>query len=346
VNVAERSLRRIDRFQQRHPPLAVPVAVIQKFGNDRAGAFATRIAYQALFSVFPLLLLFSTVLGWVLEDRPGLRDDIIDSALRDFPIIGSELRTAARPLEGSGLGLAIGIIGTLYGALGFGQSAEAAMNTVWNIPRAEWPNFIHRRLRSLAVVVVIGAGAVASALGAALLRGIPSNGRAVGMLVALIVDTAVFVVAFMFLTARGLSWRDVGLGAVVAAALWGGLKFVGEWYVGRVLRGADEVYGFFATVIALLTWVFVAAQLILLAAELNVVIRDRLWPRSLTQPPLTDGDREVFRRIARATVRRPEYAAEVTFTPRADHDPLTAEEEEGQTGDGDRGRRRHDRASG
>jgi YihY family inner membrane protein len=332
MNVAERTLRRIDRFQQRHALLAVPIAVAQKFGNDRAGAFATRIAYHALFSIFPLLLLSSTVLGLVLADRPGLRQDIIDSALRDFPIIGTELRTAARPLEGSGVGLVVGIAGTLYGALGFGQAAEAAMNTIWNIPRAEWPNFLKRRLRSLGVVAAIGSGVLASAVTGAVLRGVPAFGSALGFVASVVIDGAVFVLAFMVLTARSLRVRDVCLGAVVAALLWGGLKLLGEWYVGRVLNGAGDVYGFFATVIALLSWVYASAQLILLAAEVNVVVDDRLWPRSMTQPPLTPADREVFSRLARTTVRRPEYAIVVDFDETAELDPLAADEGEPREG--------------
>jgi YihY family inner membrane protein len=324
VNLAERTLRRFDRFQQLHSWIAIPIAVVQKFGNDRAGAFATRIAYQALFAVFPLLLVFATALGAVLRDDPELRADIIDSALHDFPIVGSELRSAAEPLEGSGIGLVVGILGSLYGALGFGHASEAAMNTVWNVPRSSWPNFFHRRVRSLAMVALIGAGAVVSALvRIVVLQAAPWGAAA--FVASLAVDTLVFTMAFMVLTAAPLTWRDVRLGALLAGLLWGALKLLGEWYVGHVLRGATDVYGFFATVIALLTWVFVAAQLVLLSAEVNVVVRDRLWPRSMTQPPLTRADREVFCRLARTTARRPEYDVQVHFGAAADHDPLESD---------------------
>jgi uncharacterized BrkB/YihY/UPF0761 family membrane protein len=214
--------------------LAVPVAVVQKFGNDRAGAFATRIAYQALFSLFPLLLLFSTVLGWLLEDRPALRNDIIDSALRDFPIIGQELRSSERPLGGSGIGLLIGILGTLYGALGFGHATEAAMNTVWNIPRSEWPNFAYRRIRSVAVVIAIGGGAVASAVVGTFVTNLGQSSALAGFAASLLIDTGVFMLAFMVLTARPLSWRDVGLGAVLAALVWG--HYESLWRVVRLAR--------------------------------------------------------------------------------------------------------------
>ncbi|MGC1512927.1 MAG: YihY/virulence factor BrkB family protein [Acidimicrobiales bacterium] len=322
MNAAERVLRRCDRFQQRHAALAIPVAVVQKFGNDRAGAYATRIAYQGLFALFPLLLLLATVLGFLLEDHPDLRRDVIDSALRDFPVIGPELRDAATPLHGGGIALAVGIVGTLYGALGLGHAAEAALNTVRNVPRSQWPNFARRRLRSLAMVATIGVGIIGSAVAGAAVATIPWGHGPVAFLVSLLIDAVVFMSAFMVLTAARLTWRDVRLGALVAAVFWGTLKLAGEWYVNGVLRGAVDVYGFFATVIALLTWMYVAAQLVLLAAEVNVVVNERLWPRSLTQPPLTEADREVYRRLARTGILRPEYGVSLEFSDEADRDPL------------------------
>ena len=327
MNVVERHLRRADRFQQHHAVIGFPIAVALKFGNDRAGAFATRIAYQGLFSLFPLLLLLTTILGFVLDDRPELQDDIIDSALADFPIIGTQVREATQPLSGSAVGLTIGIIGTLYGGLGVGQAAMAGMNTVWNIPRRDWPNFAFRRLRSLGIIVGFGVAAILStALSAASASLADGMGRPLALAGTLVIDAGLFLLASMVLTAEPLRPRDVGLGAVLAAVFWGTLKLIGTWYVARVLRNASDVYGFFATVIALLSWIYVAAQVILLAAEINVVRKYRLWPRSLTQPPLTDADRAVFTRLAEMSIRRPEYTVEMRFHPDADRDPLVERE--------------------
>lgn len=332
LNVLERSLRRLDRFQQRHAVLGFPIAVAQKFGNDRAGTFATRIAYQGLFSLFPLLLLLTTVLGILLDDRPELRDDIIDSAVADLPVIGAEVREATQPLRGSALGLAVGAIGTLYGGLGVGQAAMAGMNTVWNIPRRDWPNFAFRRLRSLGVILGIGVAIILSTVLSAASESLAGGaGRPLALIGTLVIDTCLFLWAFMVLTAKRLKPHDVGLGAVLAAVFWGALKLVGTWYVSRVLRNASDVYGFFATVIALLSWIYVAAQLTLLAAEINVVRKYRLWPRSLTQPPLTAADRLVFTRLAAMSVRRPEYIVDTRFLPDADRDPLQ-EEASGDSG--------------
>jgi hypothetical protein len=100
------------------------------------------------------------------------------------------------------------------------------------------------------------------------------------------------------------------------------LQTVGGYYVRHSLAHANATYGFFAIVIGLLSWLFVAAQLTLYAAEVNVVRRHHLWPRSLTQPPLTAADKETFRRLAMMEERRPEVQVTVAFTDDADRQPL------------------------
>lgn len=162
--MVERQVRRLDRVQQRHPALAFPWAVVQKFGNDQAGAHATQVAYHGLFSLFPLLLLLTTLLGFLLEDDPGLQQRLLTSALADFPILGTQLQATARPLRGNGLALLIGIGGTIYGALGVGQAAQEAMNSVWNVPYVAWPNFFVRRVRAMAAVLLAGMAVVGSAV--------------------------------------------------------------------------------------------------------------------------------------------------------------------------------------
>ena len=101
MNRAERVVRRVDRFQQRHAALGFPFAVVQKYGNDQAGARAALVAYYGLFALFPLLLLFTTILGWVLHNHEGLRNDIINSALANFPVIGPQLKHDVHSIQGA-----------------------------------------------------------------------------------------------------------------------------------------------------------------------------------------------------------------------------------------------------
>jgi len=314
MKVVQRMLRRIDEFQRDHKPLAFLFAVFKKFGEDDAGSKAALIAYYGFFSLFPLLLVFTTVLGFVLNGHPTLQNKIVHSALGQFPIIGDQIATGVHSLKGSGVALAIGVVGTLWGGMGVTQAGENAMNAVWNVPARRRPNAIFSKVRGLLFLVVFGVGVLATTV----LAGFASSdlGLAVkigAMAGAALINFGMFLVAFKVLTAETLSWGAVIPGAGVATVLWQILQAIGSWYVARSLRGASQVYGFFAIVIGLLGWLYLGAQMTLLAAEINVVLRRKLWPRSLVQPPLTMKDKEALRGLAKMEERRPEEEIVVRF---------------------------------
>lgn len=331
MNAAERIVRRVDRFQQRHVLIAFPFAVLQKYGNDQLGGRAALIAYYGLFALFPLLLLFATILGFLLEGDPELQRKVLDSALANFPIVGAQLHNAAHPLQGSGLALAAGIVGVLYGARGVGEAAESAMNSVWNIPYKAWPGLFGRHLRAFGVLGLLGLGTLISTFltgwSDLLLKG--GTARASEIIGSIVVNLAVFFGAFMVLTGESLSWRAVAPGAILATVFWEALQAAGALYVRHVITHASDVYGFFALVIGLLSWLYIGAQLTLLAAEINVVLRYRLWPRSMTQPPLTEEDKATLRRLAQMEERRPEQVVSVRFSPEADVQPLDGGDTDG-----------------
>jgi YihY family inner membrane protein len=320
----ERQVRRADRFQQRHTVIAFPWAVMQKFGNDQAGGKAALVAYYGLFALFPLLLLLATILGFALKGDPALRERLIDSALGNFPVIGDQLRSEVHPLEGSTVALVIGIAGTVYGSLGVGFAAQNAMNTVWNIPYVRWPSIWTRYLRTFGVIGLLGLAVASSTalttFATAVHHAATATVLAVGA--SFLVNLGLFLLAFMVLTAEPLRPREVAVGAIIATVCWETLQYIGTWYVTRGLRTASPTYGVFAVVITLLSWLYLGSQLTLWAAEINVVLRYRLWPRSVTQPPLTRADRRVFVRLAQMEVRRPEVEVAASFTEEADEDPL------------------------
>jgi YihY family inner membrane protein len=297
---------------------------MQKFGNDQAGGKAALMAYYGLFALFPLLLLLATILGFALSGDPALREQLIGGALGKIPVIGDQLRSEVHPLEGNSVALVIGIIGTLYGALGLGFAAQNAMNTVWNIPFVRWPSIWTRYARTLGVIGLLGLAAVSSTVLAVFATAIAHGHTPTLLLVAasILVNLALFFLAFMVLTAEPLRPRDVAVGVICATVLWQILQLIGTWYVARGLQKAGPTYGIFAVVITLLSWLYLGAQLTLWAAEINVVLRYRLWPRSVTQPPLTRADRLMLERLVQMEVRRPEQRAATSFTAQADEDPL------------------------
>ena len=115
--------QRLDDLQQRRPVFGFPLAVIYKYIDDQGSYLAALIAYYAFVSLFPLLLLLSTILGWVLVGHPAWRDHVMHSALSEFPVIGSQLGEP-KQLSGGTAGVVIGVLGALYGGLGVGQGLE------------------------------------------------------------------------------------------------------------------------------------------------------------------------------------------------------------------------------
>jgi membrane protein len=93
------------------------LAVVRKHLADRGSSLAALIAYYGFFSVFPLLLVFVSVLGFVLDDDPALREEVIDSALAQLPIVGAQLGDEVQPLTGSSVALLVGLAGALWAVL-------------------------------------------------------------------------------------------------------------------------------------------------------------------------------------------------------------------------------------
>jgi YihY family inner membrane protein len=312
-----RSLDRLDRFQQRSRWLALPFAVVRKFGDDQAGNLAALLAYYGFFSLFPLLLVLVTVLGFVLAGHGALQQRILDSALGQFPVIGDQIGRDVGSIRGSGAALAIGILGTLWGGLGITQQAQNAMNTVWGIPRSQWPSFWLRLARGLGVLAVLGLGVIGTTVlsGLGAVSGLPVVGRALPFAGTLLLNLALFLFAFKVLTSFHVPWRRLLPGTVLAAVVWSVLQAVGGYYVTHQLKSASQVYGTLALVIGLLSWLYLGGQLFLYAAELNVVLAKRLYPRSLFPPPLTESDKRVISDLAGVEALRPEAHVDVDFDP-------------------------------
>ena len=313
----ERLLQAADRLQQRHGVLGFPVAVVKKFGDDQAGKHAALLAYYGFFSLLPLLLVFVTLLAYALANNPELQRQLIDTVIAHFPGFGPQLQAT---IQGSGIGLVVGVLGTLWGGLGITQSAQDAMNAVWNIPRKDRPAWGLRLARSLGALLLLAVAVFAATALAQL--GVAGRGVLGRLPLAgsLLLNLLLLAALAQILTATRQPWRQLLPGATVGALGWSVLQALGASIVGRQLERANLVYGAFAIVIVLLSWLYLSAQVLLYAAEFNVVLARRLWPRSLLGSPLTGPDRQVLVALAQTEERLPQETIEVRFSPEVNGD--------------------------
>jgi membrane protein len=314
MSLGER-LRALDRRQQQRRRVSFVAAVIKKFGEDQAGQLAALIAYYAFVSLFPLLLVLVTVLGFVLQGDPGEQRRILDSALGQFPIISDQLKLHS--LTGSSAGVAIGVLGSLLAGMGITGATQNAFNRIWHVPFKQRPNWLHARLRGLGMLAILGTMSIVSTTAAGFVGASSHSAPKViaGVLVAFVLNLALFMTAFKLLTAIEVSWRELAPGVVVAAVFWQALQYLGGVYVSHELKHTGPLYGVFALVLGLLAWLYLGAQLTLLAAEVNVVKVRRLWPRSFFSDPLLEADRRAMTFSAEIEERVEEENVEVSFDP-------------------------------
>ena len=307
---------KLDADQRAHAWLGFPLAVVKKFGDDEAGKHAALIAYYGFFSLFPLMLVMVAVLGFLLGNSSHLRDEVLHSVISRFPVIGTDIQRNVGHVRGSGVALGIGVAGSLWGGMGVVQAAQGAMDTVWHVPRKERPNFVKSRLRAVMLLFVLGVGVLATTV----LTGLATGGtghtlatKVLAVAISTAINLGVFLAAFQLLTVADVSWRQLLAGAIVAAVAGIVLQAVGGYIVLHTFRGASQTYGTLGAVIALLSWIYLQAQVFLLAAEVNTVRALHLWPRSLNADRPTEADTRVLRGLAETEERRGDEDVEVAF---------------------------------
>ncbi|WP_445149938.1 YihY/virulence factor BrkB family protein [Baekduia sp. Peel2402] len=305
-------VKAFDRLQRRHGVLAVPVAVIKKFGDDQGGNLAAVIAYYAFFSLFPLLMVFVAVLGFVLDGDPGAQQAVLDSALNQIPIVGDDIQAGS--LTGSTAAVVVGAVGALLAGLGVTLATQTAFNRVHGVAHRERPDFLISRVRGLGMLTALGTMQLISTAVTGLVTG-GLGGTALtvaGLVISLGVNAILFAIAFRVLTDPSVPTRELRPGIATAALLWTALQAVGGVYIGHVVKGASTTYGTFATVIGLLTWLFLGSRVVVYSAEINSVLARRLWPRGLFDPP-EPADLEALRSLAEIQARRDDQHIAVTF---------------------------------
>jgi len=310
---------RFDTYQRSRPWLAFPLAVVKKFGEDKAGHLAALVAYFGFFSVFPLMLAFTSTLGFVVTD-PDAQREFSNAAADQIPVVGRTIRATAGQLEGSVIALVIGVALALWSGLRIVDAIQNALNDVWDIPRLERPNLAERRIRGVLMLALLGGGlvsTVAASSAARFLDVIPGAGKAGIWLASAAVSVLLYLFAFQLLTDIALPWRDLWPGAIFGGLAWWALQTFGAGFIVQQQESAGETYGDFAAIIALMAFFFIAAQLSIVGAEISVVRSRSLWPRSFAKGRYTPADLAAFDYLATSTQQDESYT--ITVSPGSAH---------------------------
>jgi YihY family inner membrane protein len=318
MNPIERVLRKVDAAQQRFTPTACVYGIVKKYGDDNGGVLVSNLAYSGFISLFPLLLVLVTILGLVASVDPSFRQDALNVVAKQVPLIGKELTGNVHELKRSSIiGLIVGLIVLVYGATGLAQAGLFTMEQVWNLPGPARPGYVQRLGRATAFLALLGAGVIVTTLLASL-NTYGHNIAALAILAqiaAAVVNMAMYLGAFRVLTPKTVPSRWLLPGSVVGGIAWTVLQVLGTYLVHHFLH-SSSAYGVFATVLGLLAWIYLACEITVYSAEVNVVLARRLWPRSMVQPPLTEADRASMALQALQNQRRTEQSVKVTFDDR------------------------------
>jgi YihY family inner membrane protein len=307
MNPAEKAIRKLDATQQRHTPTAFVFGVIKKYGDDNGGVLVSNLAHSAFVSVFPLLLILTTILGLVASFDPSVKHAVENAGQHGV----SQLRRS------SIIGLIVGFVGLVWGSAGLAQAGLFTMEQVWNLPGPARPGYVQRLGRAGLFLLLLGGGVIVTT-GLASLNTYFLKGFFLVVLAELLAaafNTGMYIGAFRALTPKGVPIRQLLAGAVTGGVLWTVLQVLGTYLVHHFLH-SDSVYGIFGIVLGLLAWIYLACEVTVYAAEINVVLVRRLWPRAIVQPPLTEADRASMALQALQNQRRPEQHIEVTFDDR------------------------------
>lgn len=268
---------RVTRLRRTSRLADVAFGTIDGFRVHQTGRSAALVSHFGFISVFPLFLVFTTILGFVLQDDPELQAKIVDSALAKLPLIGSTLASSPDQLQGSVLVLVFGLLLALWSGLKAFVALQGALDNTNEVPLDDRHGFVTTRLHALGGIGIVGLAQAASAFLTSVVTAadLPALSNVLLVVAAAALNTLVLGCTYRWLTSVEVAWRSVWPGAVLAGIGFALLQVVGTTVIARSQANAENIYGDFAAVIALLAWLSVHATVALLGAEMNRAITTR-----------------------------------------------------------------------
>jgi membrane protein len=265
---------KVRAVRTRSQPVDVAVHAVEGYRRHRTGRNVALISHFGFLSVFPLLLVFTTVLGFVLQSHETLREDIIDSTLAQVPLIGQQISTDPSQLTGSAAVLIIGLLTSLWAGMKAFVAVHIALDDVDETPLDDRSNVVVVRLRALLGICYVGGAQVVTTI-LATLAGVVSESTINTVLLLIgttVINMLVLALSYRWLRTASRAWLDIAPGAMVGGVLFAVLQVLGATIVGRAVARASPVYGNFAAVIGLLLWLSLHAMIALGGAELNAAL--------------------------------------------------------------------------
>lgn len=283
MKILDTAIHKIDNWQQRHRGPAFIYAVIKKYGEDESGRQAALVTYYGFLSLFPLLMLLTTLTGLVASNNADLQQDIINSTTGYFPVLGSQLSDHIGTLHKNGLALAAGIVFTLYGARGVADAFRRGVQHIWSVPKARREVFPKTLLSSLAIIVIGGSGFILASVSAGWAAA-AGQGPAF-QLFSIAINLFVLFWLFTFLLnvclPRHVPLKDTRAGAISAAIGLVVLQSLGGYLLRHELKSLDALYSYFAIALGLLFWIYLQAQVVCYSITIAAVRAQGLWPRKI-----------------------------------------------------------------
>ena len=260
--------------------------VIQRFGEARAAQAAAALAYYLFFSVFPLLLVLVALTSSFLKSEDAFRS-AVDFVIQVIPVsqnlIEQNMQTVLDQRGTVGL---IGGVAALWSASGAFATLANNVNRAWETSAAR--GFLKKRLVALAMVGALASLLLLSLASTALINVLPefqvpllgettsiyetTAWQILSRLVPLLFTGLMFVALYRWVPNTAVTWKAALWGAAIAAVGWELAKSVFSWYLSSGLVQYELVYGSLGTVVALLFWIYISAQITLFGAHLSAVI--------------------------------------------------------------------------
>lgn len=289
----QKLIQKLDSVQRRYRLPAFVIAVIKKYGEDDAGRQAALLTYYAFLSLFPLLLILTTLTEYLSNSHPELQADIVRGATNYFPVLGTQLADHVHSLQKNGLALVVGILFTFYGAHGVADAFQRGVQHLWKIPPSQRDGFPKSTLKSLGIIVIAGLGFVVVSISVALAAATGHGWlfQLLSIIINLIIWSGLFILLLNISLPSHVPFRETRAAALTAAVGLVALQVLGGYLLARELKRLDALYSYFALALGLLFWIYLQVQVLFYSLEIAAVRSHKLWPRSLSGKDLTDADR-------------------------------------------------------